>query len=274
MAGAASQYINGAGNLTTFPTIPQGDITGVTAGTGLTGGGTSGAVTVSVDYAGTNNIILEAQDLSGTQMEDGFKILFSDTGNDVSFGNVTDLPFGSSNLVIGTTSTTAKAGNITTITTGQASAITANTAKVGITTTQASNITTNNAKVGITSTQASNITTNNAKVSDTGTPAVLSNGSAPSLNTNISAAEMRSLIGAGTSSTTGTVTSIGAAFGNGDSIGISNSPVTTSGSISFDFLGDASQYINGVGEVTTFPTIPQGDITNVVAGTGMTGGGT
>ena len=71
----------------------QGDITGVTAGTGLTGGGTSGAVTVSVDYAGTNNIILEAQDLSGTQMEDGFKILFSDTGNDVSFGNVTDLPF-------------------------------------------------------------------------------------------------------------------------------------------------------------------------------------
>jgi hypothetical protein len=274
MAGAASQYINGAGNLTTFPTIPQGDITGVTAGTGLTGGGTSGAVTVSVDYAGTNNIILEAQDLSGTQMEDGFKILFSDTGNDVSFGNVTDLPFGSSNLVIGTTSTTAKAGNITTITTGQASAITANTAKVGITTTQASNITTNNAKVGITSTQASNITTNNAKVSDTGTPAVLSNGSAPSLNTNISAAEMRSLIGAGTSSTTGTVTSIGAAFGNGNSIGTSNSPVTTSGSINFEFLGDADQYINGEGEVTTFPTIPQGDITSVVAGTGMTGGGT
>ena len=215
---------------------------------------------------------------------------------------------GTSSLAIGITASTAMVGNTVTITdlqadaivansekvgitSGQASAITANTAKVGITTqeqdqitantakvgittTQASNITTNNAKVGITSTQASNITTNNAKVSDTGTPAVLSNGSAPSLNTNISAAEMRSLIGAGTSSTTGTVTSIGAAFGNGDSIGISNSPVTTSGSISFDFLGDAGQYINGEGEVTTFPTIPQGDITSVVAGTGMTGGGT
>ena len=70
-----------------------GDITGVTAGSGLSGGGTTGAVTLAVDYAGTDNVILEAQDLSGTQIEDGFKILFSDTANDVSFGNVSDLPF-------------------------------------------------------------------------------------------------------------------------------------------------------------------------------------
>ena len=44
------------------------------------------------------------------------------------------------------------------------SAVTANTAKVGITTQQASDITTNNSKVGITTQQASDITTNNAKV--------------------------------------------------------------------------------------------------------------
>ena len=41
-----------------------GDITGVTAGSGLSGGGTSGVVTLAVDYAGTDNVILEAQDLS------------------------------------------------------------------------------------------------------------------------------------------------------------------------------------------------------------------
>ena len=50
------------------------------------------------------------------------------------------------------------------ITTSQASAITANTNKTGITSTQASRITANHAKTGITSTQASHITANNAKV--------------------------------------------------------------------------------------------------------------
>ncbi len=80
---------------------------------------------------------------------------------------------GSSNLVLGTTSSTAKAGNTTTITGAQATAI----------------------------------TNNSAKVSDTGTPAILSNGATPTLNSGISAAEVRSLIGAGTSSSAG-VTSV------------------------------------------------------------------
>ena len=57
------------------------------------------------------------------------------------------------------TANTAKVG----ITTQQASDITANNAKTGITSGQASAITTNTAKVGITSTQASDITANNAK---------------------------------------------------------------------------------------------------------------
>lgn len=51
------------------------------------------------------------------------------------------------------------------------SAVTANTAKVGITTQQASDIATNNAKVGITTQQAADITTNNAKVGITTTQA-------------------------------------------------------------------------------------------------------
>lgn len=57
------------------------------------------------------------------------------------------------------TANTAKVG----ITTSQANAITANTAKVGITTTQADAITANTAKVGITTTQANAITANTAK---------------------------------------------------------------------------------------------------------------
>jgi hypothetical protein len=86
----------------------------------------------------------------------------------------------------------------TTISLVQSANILTNNGKTGITSTQAANILTNNGKTGITATQASNILTNNGKNTDTGTPAITSNGSAPSLNSGISASEVRSLIGAGT----------------------------------------------------------------------------
>jgi len=147
---------------------------------------------------------------------------------------------GSSNLVIGTTSTTAKAGNIVTITTTQSGNITTNNDKVSDTGTPAvlSNGTTPSLNSGISSgemrtligagtgnsnlaigststtakagdtttisgTQAANISTNNDRVTDSGTPAILSNGTTPTLNSGISAGEVRSLIGAGTSSSAG-----------------------------------------------------------------------
>ena len=91
--GTAGQVLTVAGGIVSWATPTTGDITGVTAGTGLTGGGTTGTVTVNVDYVGADNIILEAQDLSASTIATTDKIMFSDGSSDVSFANVSDLPF-------------------------------------------------------------------------------------------------------------------------------------------------------------------------------------
>lgn len=70
----------------------SGDITAVSAGTGLSGGGTSGGVTISLDYAGADNFILAAGagsgDIAGT-----FNIAVSNGSNNVDYFPVSALPF-------------------------------------------------------------------------------------------------------------------------------------------------------------------------------------
>ena len=53
---------------------------------------------------------------------------------------------------------------------------------------------------------------------------------------------------------TGTVTSV-AVTETGDALTITGSPITTSGTINIGFAGISSQYVNGAGGLTTFPTL-------------------
>ena len=56
------------------------------------------------------------------------------------------------------------------------------------------------------------------------------------------------------SGATGTVTSV-AVTESGDALTITGSPITTSGTINIGFTGTNSQYVNGAGGLTTFPTL-------------------
>jgi hypothetical protein len=56
------------------------------------------------------------------------------------------------------------------------------------------------------------------------------------------------------SGATGTVTSV-AVSRDGDALTITGSPITTSGTINIGFAGSISQYINGAGGLTTFPSL-------------------
>ncbi len=74
---------------------PQGDITAVSEGAGITvTNGTGPVPTVAVDYAGTDNVILEATDDSGNAVGTSDKIMTSNnSSNAVEYHNVSDLPF-------------------------------------------------------------------------------------------------------------------------------------------------------------------------------------
>ena len=69
----------------------QGDITAVTAGSGLSGGGTSGGVTVNVDYGATSNVIMDTGNVNSLEGKDFFLFADFSDGNKVYYTDLSTL---------------------------------------------------------------------------------------------------------------------------------------------------------------------------------------
>ncbi len=62
------------------------------------------------------------------------------------------------------------------------------------------------------------------------------------------------------------VTSINAVT-DGNALNVNSNTVTGSGTLTLPWQGSSSQYVNGEGDLVTFPAIPQGDLTGLTEGT-------
>ena len=267
--GSNGQVLSSTGSGTNWITSNPGDITAVVAGNKLTGGGTSGSVTLGL---ASNNISQWTNDSGYTTFaEPG---IFSGGGSPTLASGVTAAEVRS--LIGAGTSSSAGVTSVGTSGTVNGITLTGGTITSTGTITLGGSVSINNgnwsgtdlsvANGGTGASTASAARTNLGVVNDTGTPAILSNGSTPSLNSGITAAEVRSLIGAGTSSSTGTVTSIAT------STGLSGGTITTSGTLTNTDRGSQQNIFKNIavsGQSTVVADSNNDTLTLVAAG-GMT----
>ena len=194
-------------------TSNTGDITSITitAGEGLSGNVTtnSGAhnQTINLDHLGIEDLTDPNDDRIAYWDDSAQSFEWLDIGTNLSITSGGVLNAANTNIA-------TNLGNSRTATT------------VDITSSDGNNTTLSGATASLAGVMtASQVTTLNGLVSDTGIPAITSNGSSPSLNSGISAAEVRSEIGAGTMSSW-TLTDADSAtesIGNGETINLADS---------------------------------------------------
>ena len=278
-----------------------GYITGVTAGNGLTGGGTSGTVTLHHEDTSTQASVNNS---GRTYIQD---ITLDTYGHVTKITSATETVTNTTNFNIqanGGTQVNISAGEEINFINGNATTVvvtnqTNPTVKFNHADTSSQGSVNNSGNTviqDITLDPYGHITKINSTTISVPTPAITSNGSTPSLSSGITGAEIRSLIGAGTSSFSGSYTdltnkptiptpAIPAILSNGSTPSL-NSGITAAeirtliGAGSSGFSGDYNDLINK-------PTIPTnnnqlnngagyttntGTVTSVATGSGIKGG--
>ena len=340
MAGSSSQYVNGAGNLTSFPSIPaaanNATITiagadGIRINNGASGNFTTDqsvaeTITVTMDYSGADNFILGSAVATGTAIQTTDKIIYSDVNdNDIYYGNVSDLPFDNSggtmsswnltgdsggsaqidqgdtvDIAGGTNITTTRSSNTVTITNDvvnnnqlvNGALYTTNTGTVtgtGVSTRLAfwSGTSSLSSDAGLTYNNATDALSVSGAVTWSGGGSTESNSAYDNMITGFSDGGSSTITltltqqDGGTLTTSfgnpqGTVTEVGISH-TGNAFAVSGTPINSSGTLAIDMQGTSSQYINGAGNLITFPNIPSSannPTITLTAGTGLTGGGT
>ncbi len=237
--------------------VPQGDITNVSTTSPITGGGSSGSVTIAHANSGAT---------AGSYTNANVTVNAT--------GHITSVSSGSDAQGVTSVATSGSVNGIT---------LTGGTITSTGTITLGGSVSINNgnwsgtdlsvANGGTGASTASAARTNLGVVNDTGTPAILSNGSSPTLNSGITATEVRNLIGAGTGSGTmsnwNLTADIGGSFsvGQGTTVDIAGgtniSTTRTGATVQINnSITNNNQLTNGAGYTTN---------TGTVTGTGSSG---
>jgi len=279
--------------------LGYGIVDSVTEGDGIKVTGTAQDPVVNIKYAGADNAILVAPTEVATAQD---FLWFSDaTNNNIRKVKIGDLPIsggggGVTQIVAGTNVNISPANGVGTVTINSTDQYLGTVTSVG---------TSNSAFIDVTGGTITNTGTITAALSATGTPDAskylrgdntwspiptdtnttydLSSAQAGSdVNVNLVASNPAStdtvklvagsnvtLTDNGSSEITiaaaGSVTNVNATTG-GDALDVSGVPITTTGTMAFTWAGSASEYVNGEGDLVTFPSF-QAPLTLTTTGT-------